>query len=163
MVAAHQSKKIAIVSLEGINLSSRYVLKEMSLRIEDENSCRHYIFNRPADLVLTAKDRKTERFARNVLGAAGIDEYCTGSLEYYSHISILRSLQGYTIYCAGHVALKFLSAILPDVEVYDIQEVAGHVFPKELPHVWCGLNHNARYCALAKLWNMVFFMNNHFH
>ena len=158
-----QQQKIAVVSLDGINLSSRFILKELSIRLDDESSCRHYVFKKPADLVMTLRDRKTERYARKVLGAAGLDEYNTASLDYYSHITILSSLHDYTIYCAGHVAFKFLASILPTANLFDIQEVSAHVFPKELPHVWCGLNHNPRYCSLAKLWNMVTYIDGYMH
>ena len=50
--------KVAVVSVDGINLSSRFILKEMSIRLENENSYRHFVFNKPADLEMTAKDKK---------------------------------------------------------------------------------------------------------
>ena len=152
--------KIAIVSVDGINLSSRFILKEMSIRIDKDESYRHFIFNRPADLVMTLADKKTEEYAKRVLGAAGIDDYSDGSLDYYSHIGILYSLANYKIFCAGHVSYKFLSTILPYADIYDIQEISSHTFPKQLPTAWCGISHNPRYCSLAKLWNIVNFVHN---
>ena len=152
--------KVAVVSVEGINLSSSFILKEMSIRIEEEDSCRHYVFNKPRDLKMTVQDKRTESYCKRVLGAAGINEYTVGSLDYYSHVGILYSLANHTIYCAGHVAYKFLTTLLPYAAIYDIQEISTHVFPKELPSAMCGLSHNPRYCSLAKLWNMVYFVHN---
>ena len=155
--------KIAVISIEGINFSSGFILKELSIRVQEEASTRHYVFNRPADLQMTAKDSRTESYCKRVLGAAGINDYTIGSLDYYTHVGILYSLANHTIYCAGHVAHKFLSNLLPYTCIYDIQDIATHVFPKELPSAWCGLNHNPRYCSLAKLWNMVHFVQAELH
>ena len=149
--------KVAVVSVDGINLSSRFILKEMSIRLENENSYRHFVFNKPADLEMTAKDKKTKSFAKRILGAAGINDFAAGALDYYSHIGILYSLTDFRIYCAGHV---FLTNILPYADIYNIQEISTHTFPKELPTAWCGISHNPRYCSLAKLWNIVHFVHN---
>ena len=93
---------------------------------------------------MTAKDKKTESFAKRILGAAGINDFAAGSLDYYSHIGILYSLADFRIYCAGHVAHKFLTNILPYADIYDIQEISTHTLPKELPTAWCGISHDPR-------------------
>ena len=153
-------RKVAIISLDGINLSSRFILKEMSIHIEDEDSLRHFVFSKPVDLQMTAQDRRTENYCKRVLGAVGINEYTVGSVQYYGHISILNSLADFTIYCAGHVAYKSLTSVLPYASIYVIQDISTHTFPNELPNAFCGISQNPRYCSLAKLWHMAHFVNN---
>ena len=157
------SRKIAILSVDGINFSSGFVCKELSLFLEDERTSRHYVFKRPIDLQLTGSDRKTEFFHHKILGGLRLNDSSVGSLEHYSHVGVIQSLCNYTVYVAGHVAYKFVTRIIPGSDVYDIQQIAHHQFPRTLPQSPCGIEHNPRYCSLAKLWNIrEFCINNLF-
>ena len=135
----------------GKSTFSRRCPSDWRMRIPIDTSCS----KKPADL-----EMKTESFAKRILGAAGINDFAAGLLDYNSHIGILYSLADFRIYCAGHVAHKFLTNVLPYADIYDIQEISTHTFPKELPTAWCGISHNPRYCSLAKLWNIVHFVHN---
>ena len=148
------NKPIAIVSVDGPNLSSGFVLKEMSIFIEDEFTSRHYLFRRPVNLHMGEMDRRTERFHHQILGGLRFDEHNCASLEYYTHVGIIQSLSNHRIYCAGHIAYKFLTGLLPQGDVLDIQQISDHTFSKELDRAPCGIAHNPRYCSLSKLWDI---------
>ena len=140
-------QKVAILSLDGINLASGFISKELSIFLEDERTSRHYVFKIPIDLQLTSSDRKTEYYHHQILGGLRLSDNCVGSLEYYSHVGIIQSLSNYTVYVVGHVALKFVTRIISGSDVYDIRQIAHHQFPKQLPQASCGVHHNPRYCS----------------
>jgi hypothetical protein len=105
----------------------------------------------PSDFWLTNNDKKTERFVVNVLGGVPISDHSAGSLSYYSHVSALTTLQDYRIYVVGELAEKTLRNILPHADIVDIQTLTSFKYPKELPTSYCGIQHNPRYCSLAKM------------
>lgn len=155
--------KYAVVSTEGVNFSRGFTLKELAIWLPGDETSRYYVFQPPVGQRLSEGDHRTERYAVKVLGATSTRQHVSGSLPYHTHIGVLYSLADFTIYVAGHVSYKFLTQLLPYTNVIDIQEISGHRFPTELPSSWCGLNHNPRYCALSKLWNMRAHIDRYLH
>ena len=150
--------KILLIALEGINLSAGYVVREMSIYFPDDMESRHYFFAPPNTLELTPADRQTDRYTRMQLGGLGLFTSISGCLQADALVPILEGIATYDVHCAGHVAQKFLSAVLPNTKVVDIQSTTDFTFAKELPSAWCGVHHRPRYCSLAKLWSIKAFM-----
>ena len=148
------------MSVDGVNLTHRMIVRELSLFFLDTQTTRHYFFKRPLDLRMTHNDRQTERYSKQVLGGLGIDDHAEGSLDYYAHIRVIRSLQEYRIFLVGDVAEKFVNNILPYGDIWNLQNVSSFTYPKELPPANCGIPHNPRYCSLAKLWCVKAYMDN---
>ena len=69
-----------IVSLEGVNLRSGLVVREMSLYFPRHRSFRHYFFEAP-HLELTYGDRRTDRYYRDTLGGIGLETPIPGALR----------------------------------------------------------------------------------
>ena len=153
--------KSVIVAISGVNLSHRFVIRELSLYFPAERSHRHYFFDKPSPLYLSPSNKRTEWYSRVVLGEIGIHQRIPGSLTYRAHRDILAGIGAdHIIICAGHVAHKFLSAALPYADIVDVQQrTPNFKFPTTLPEVNCGLKtgHINRCCSLAK----VLFMSNH--
>ena len=105
----------------------------------DEFTSRHVLFRGPANLHMSEMDRRTERFHHHVLRELRLDKHNCTSFEYYTHIGIIQSLVNHRVYCAGHVAYKFLTGILLRADVLDIQQISDHKIPKELNRAPCGI------------------------
>ena len=140
----------AIVSLEGINLPRGLVVREMSIFYPNDGSFRHYFFD-PPDLDLNEDDRQTERFYRNVLGGTGIWEPIRGSLPYINLHYLLQKHSAYELFTVGNISQNFLIERLPLTRIINIQDVSVFIYPRVMEPAGCGVNHNPRYCSLAKL------------
>ena len=146
--------KTVVVSLTGVNFSHRFVLKELSLYFPTNQTYRHYFFDRPFNLQLSAADRQTDWYTRVVLKGIGVNERIPGSITYTAHRDILSGLgTDHQILCAGHVSNKFLTDLLPYADIIDIQDYSDFKFPSYLPDANCGksVGHSGRNCSLAKL------------
>ena len=147
--------KSVIVSIEGVNLTHRFVLRELSILFTEDDSLRHYFFNGPHGLHLTPIDKRTNYYTEKFLGGLGVSTHVPAALEAGSYRRILSSLGNqYRILCVGNVAHKFLTEQLPYADIWDLQSIAGLTFPKTLRTAYCGVSHPPRYCSLAKLWFM---------
>jgi hypothetical protein len=141
-----------IVSFEGVNLSSGYVVREMSIFYLIDKSYRHYFFDLPDNLFLTERDKQTDRYYYNVLGGISLRTVIEGALPYITLDYLLLHLADHYIYVAGNVSCTFLREKLPyHSNITDIREISFFVYPRTLESAGCGLNHRARYCSLAKL------------
>ena len=144
--------KLCLVFVDGPNFPRRFVLKELSVYFPHNDTYRHYLLKQPFDLWLHGSYTSTNNYHKRVLGGVGVDEHNEGSLDYYSHSSILGSLSDYCIMTVGHVATKFLRKALPHSQVLDLQDLSPFKYPLHLNDACCGVQHNPRYCSLAKLW-----------
>ena len=150
--------KSVIVSFEGVNLSHRYVVREMTLLFVEDDAVRHYFFN-PPNLNLTPADKRTDGYTQTYLGGIGVNTEIPGALgaDVYRHI--LTTLGNrYRVLCVGEIAAKLLTQILPYADIWELQSLAGLTYPKTLRNCYCGYNHQPRYCSLAKTWYIRNFM-----
>ena len=145
--------RTVIISLEGVNLESGFVPREMSLYYLHDKSYRHYFFERPDDLVLTENDQQTNRFYRDVMGGFDLETYIEGSLPFINLFYLILRHSSYSVYVVGNVSYKLLRETLPHyTNVTDIRDISVFVYPRSLEESGCGLNHSSpRYCSLAKL------------
>ena len=144
--------KSCIITIDGVNFSRRFIAKEVTIHLLDENTTRHMILQAPSDFWLTPADKKTQDFAVNILGGAAINDHNEGSLSYYSHVGAISSLTDYRIYVVGEITHRFVRNILPHANLWNIQDLTPFKFPKELRSACCGIPHSPRYCSLAKMW-----------
>ena len=143
--------KSCIITIDGVNFSRRFVAKELSIYLIEENSTRHMLLKAPTDFWMTAADKKTHYFAVNVLGTIPLSAHTFGSLDYYSHVGAIDSLKDHKIFVVGEMTEKFVQNIIPHADIWNIQELTSFKYPKTLQYACCGVNHNPRYCSLAKL------------
>lgn len=150
-----------LLSLEGVNLRSGYIVRELAIFFPAENGgVRTFYFATPEDLELTHLDRRTNYHHRHSLNGANLDVFIPGALCSTLLHPILKSLATYKIYVAGNVAQNFLQSLLPYTVVEDICKKFGFKYPKRVPHQrTCGLDHSGRYCAASKLNEIVQFMD----
>lgn len=142
-----------IMLLEGVNLASGLIVRELTLYFPSLPATRHYFFTTPSDLTLTHGDRVTERYHAHILGGIALREIIPGALEYKVLYSILQSIRDMEIQVVGSVAYTFLKYILPNSNIIDLQRHNSFKFPSALQPANCGHMHqNPRYCTLAKLW-----------
>ena len=153
-----------IVSLEGVNLSSGLIVREMSLYFTHDRSYRHYFFKVPRNLDLTHGDRQTDKYYRNILGGIGLNRQIPGSLDHRCVAELLHSLQSYSIYTCGNVSFQYLQEIIPHAKLTDIQTISSFSYPSVLvKETGCGIEHPPRYCALAKLLLVKDYCYKHFN
>ena len=142
-----------LITYEGINLSRRYIIREMSVYIFELAATRHYFFHAPTDLHLLQRDRQTERYHRQILGGIPLTEYLPGALSYDNIETLLTLLADHRILVVGNLAMRFTADFIPDTNIQDIQEMTFFTYPPQIPAALCGHNHaNNRHCSLGKLW-----------
>ncbi len=126
----------ALVSITGVNLKHRFILRELSLYFTSEDVTQHYFFDHPLDLHLTREEKQTDRYTQNKLGGLGVYTIIPGSLNYSVHRDILTFLEArYNLTCAEHVTHKFLSDLLPHADITDIQSTTAFKYPALL-QIW---------------------------
>ena len=149
----------AIVSVEGVNLRDLYVPREISIYYVATKTTVHHHFDPPINFRLDKANQKTDGYVRNVLGGIGIFTVIPGAKPQSEATSVVTSLGGYRIMCAGNTTSKWLRTILPYGTIIDVHEVSNFVYPKELIPAWCGYLHkNSRYCSLTKMWTLVHYL-----
>ena len=147
-----------IVSAEGVCLAEDdYVVRELSIYFCESRTVQHYTFD-PPQRELLGTEKRTNFYVRNVLHGLGVYDVIPGSREYTASTEIITSLGNYQILCVGNVAYAWLKSILPYGNIIDIQKITDFIYPKNLPRMCCGINHNSRYCALSKLWTVMFYL-----
>ena len=150
--------KSVIVTFEGINLSHRYVVREMTLLFVEDDAIRHFFFDSP-NIHLTPEDKRTDGFTQSYLGGIGVKTEIPGALgaDHFKHI--LTSLGNrYRVLCVGDIAANLLHQILPYADIWELQSLAGLTYPKSLRNCYCGFDHQPRFCSLAKTWYIRHFM-----
>ena len=146
-----------LVSGEGVYLSEAdYVVRELSLYFCESGTVKHYTFD-PPQRDLTGMEKRTNNYVKKVLGGVGVYDVIPGALDYDSSKSIITALGDCQILCVGNVAYAWLKKILPYGDVVDIQTRTDFKYPKNIPDICCGVQHNSRYCALSKLWVVIFY------
>ena len=138
---------MVILTLEGFNLPSGYIVKELTIIFNDD-SYQHFHFNAPKDFFPTAKDLRTINYVRRHLNGLSLSNDCL--LPYTSINDILNNLTSYTIYVAGNSAHKFIMNHLPLNNIIDICSEYDFKYPEELLPMGCFKQHNPRYCSLSK-------------
>ena len=152
-----------ILSLEGVNLRSGFIVREMSIYYLHDWSFRHYFFETPDNLSLTEDDRQTARFYRDMMGGIDLDRYIDGSIPYINLDYILLQHSSYSIYVVGNVSYNFLRDKLPShSKITDIRNITTFVYPRTLETAGCGVHHEPRYCSLAKLKFVIDFCTENF-
>ena len=148
-----------VVTIEGVNLSEGYIVRELSIYYVGTKSTRHHHFNPPTNFHLNEDNRKTDAYTRKKLGGLGVFTVIPGGKPYEESAAIVTELGAYKIICAGEITRKWLRTILPHGNIVDIQETTKFVYPKELVSTWCGYFHaNFRYCSYGKLLTLVYFL-----
>ena len=146
-----------IVSGEGVYLKEGdYVVREISIYYCETGKVLHYTFD-PPQRELSAMEKRTNYYIRNVLHGVGVFDIIPGALPNVISQDIVRALGDYQILCVGNVAYGWLKTVLPWGNVVNIQSRTDFAYPKNLPEMCCGVQHNSRYCALSKLWVVVFY------
>ncbi len=135
-----------ILALEGFTLPSGYLVKELSVCLENYEI--HFYFKAPTNFEPSAKDLQTIRYASKHVNHLTLHD--DNVLPYEALDVILQSLASKTIYVAGNSAYQFVAAKLPTTLVFDISSVYNFKYPKELPDTTCAKRHGSRYCSLAK-------------
>lgn len=141
-----------LVTVEGTNLSSRFIPNELTIMELGGFSLRHYFINPPPGLRLSPSDRTTDWFTRTKLGGRGIKRYNhLPAIRAAEAVHILELLRGRTVYTVGSTSKLFLSTFLPEADVVDVQTLISMTYPKCLPSAGCGEHHtNPRHCTMAK-------------
>ena len=141
-----------LCTIEGTNLSSRFIPNELTILDLGNFSLRHYFIDPPHGIRLSSSERTTDWFTRTKLGGRGIRRYNNlPAIRAGEAAHILESLRGNTIYTVGSTSRLFLSTYLPEEHVVDIQTVIAITYPTTLPPAGCGEHHtNPRHCTLAK-------------
>lgn len=134
---------------EGFTLPSGFVLKEMTILFSNREY-KHFIFKKPENIILTAKDKRTIRYTTSYFNNLSFTE---GDIPYNIIDDILSPYKNYTIYTYSNIFTSFLKKRLPTSVVINIQTL-GFNLPKNLPKPNCFKNHNPRYCSLAKALNI---------
>ena len=146
----------AYVGLEGYTLPSGFIAKELTI-IYTNSEYSHYIFEKPDNIVLSAQDAKTVRYATRHLNSIN---YGDGDIPYNQLGTILSKLEDFTIYTYSDIASKLLQKFLPTTVVINTQDL-GQKLPKQLPDPNCfRLHQNYRYCAKAKAAEVKDFVEN---
>ena len=138
---------MVILTLEGFNLPSGYIVKELTIIFNDD-SYQHFHFNAPKDFYPTAKDLQTINYIRRHLNELYLSDDCL--LPYTSIIDILNNLLSCKIYVAGNSTHKFIMTYLPLNNIIDICSEYNFKYPAELPPMDCFKQHKPRYCSLSK-------------
>ena len=135
------------LALEGFTLPSEYIIKELTVIIDDDNY-QHFHFASPPNFHPTFEELQTINFAtKNVNGLYLSDD----SLLPYSTINdILQKIAHHTIYVVGHSTYNFIKSKLPMTNIIDICVQYNFKYPKKLPKSNCFKSHNPRYCSLSK-------------
>ena len=145
------------VSAEGVYLAEGdYVVRELSVYYCETGEIRHYTFD-PPQRFLTGEEVRTNYYVRNVLDGVGVFDVIPGAMSSSASQDIVTALGNYQILCVGNVAYAWLKTILPCGNVVNIQSRTDFTYPKNIPEMCCGVQHNSRYCALSKLWVVVFY------
>ena len=141
-----------LVTVEGTNLSSRFIPNELTIIDLRGFTLRHFFINPPPGLRLSPSERTTEWFTRTKLGGRGIRRYDNlPAIRASEAVNILECLRGRTIYTVGSTSQLFLSTFLPEADVVDVQTLISLTYPTSLPPAGCGEHHaNPRHCTLAK-------------
>ena len=148
-----------IIAGEGSNLKNQYIPREVSIYYVNTKTVNHFHFDPPTNFSLDRANQKTDAFIRNELGGIGVFTVIPGARPQSEVTSVITNLGGYRIFCAGSITRRWLQTILPYGDIIDVQESTKFVYPKELVFTWCGYFHkNVRYCSLAKLWTLVYFL-----
>lgn len=141
-----------LVSIDGTNLSSRFLPNELTVYDLKSGKLRHYFFNPPKGIRLTQEEKRTERYTRQHLGGRGMIPYDVPALEFYHAAQVISSLKGCRLYVMGNVSKTYISEMLPHTPVVDVQSLAALRYPATLPSTLCGEAHrNFRNCSMAKL------------
>ena len=149
--------RTVILSPEGVYLAKDdYVVRVLSIYFCETGKIEHHTFD-PPQRELTEMEKKTNSYVRNVLHGVGVFDVIAGASECNVCRDILTGLRDCQILCVGNVAYAWLKTILPYGNIVDIQSRTDFKFPKNIPEICCGVGHNSRYCALSKLWVVVFY------
>ena len=135
----------AYIGIEGYTLPTGFIAKELTV-IFPNTEYTHYLFERPANFVLSQRDEKTVRYATRYLNNL---IYADGDTPYNQLGPILQKLSNYTIYTYSQIASNFIQEFLPTTIVINTQDL-GYQLPKILPDPSCFRIHRPRYCAKAK-------------
>ena len=73
-----------------------------------------------------------------------------GYLPNNIHTTILNEFQNCRVYVVGEITRRFISNIIPEINVTNVCSLINFKFPKELPDPHCFRIHRHRYCSLAK-------------
>ena len=103
--------KSCIITTEGINLRRGYVLKEMSIYLLHLNETKHYFFKSPINVNMDSNDMKTNWYTKKYLSGIGVNDFRSGSLENFSYMDILRSLNDHRIYVVGNKHMNYVTAL----------------------------------------------------
>lgn len=77
-----------VISLEGVNISRGYIVREMTIYFLATQETRHYFFTAPS-LRLTEEDRRTESYSRRRLGGLGLQTPLPGALDFTQSTKIV--------------------------------------------------------------------------
>ena len=143
-----------ICTVEGTNLASRFIPNELSIYDLKTQTLRHYFIDPPAGFTrLSPEDKRTDCFTRVKLGGRGIRRYegLPGISAAEGRV-IMMMLKGHKIFVMGSTTKLFLSSLLPEEDIIDVQDIMPISYPTLLPPSGCGEPHkNYRHCTLAKL------------
>ncbi len=136
-----------IVALEGFTLPSGYLIKEMTVCL-DNGEIHHFHFKSPSNFFPNENELRTIRFASRHLNQLSLHD--SNLLPYNAIGIILQNIASNIVYVAGNAAYNFVTLKLPSTIVLDICRVYGFKYPTELPDASCIKRHRARYCSFAK-------------
>ena len=71
-----------VVTIEGVNLSEGYIVRELSIYYVGTKSTRHHHFNPPTNFHLNEDNRKTDAYTRKKLGGLGVFTVIPGGKPY---------------------------------------------------------------------------------
>lgn len=145
------SYPLVIVTFEGIDLTRRFIVKEVTFHFVADSSTAHFFFNPPRDLQLEQNDREIYQHHRNVRGGMPLFEDLPGALPYERLDDILSLLVGFRIIIVGEDALKLILNALSS-KIKEIQTTGhGFEYPATLPSSRCEyLHENGGACSMAK-------------
>ena len=136
-----------ILTIEGFNLSSGYIIKELTIMYQDD-SYQHFQFSPPKDFQPTDAQEKTIYYTQRYLNELALSD--NALLPYSTINDIMQKISTYTIFVAGYTTYKVIKEYLPLVKIINVCSEYNFSYPKELPPTNCFKQHRPRYCSMAK-------------
>ena len=138
-----------VIGVEGYTLPSGFVMKELCMLFPN-GEYNHFLFAKP-DMELTEGDLRAMRYTTENLNNLSYDD---GDTPYNLIGEILEKVKDCRISTYSEISLKTLQKFLPTTLIVNVQN-RGFKMPAVLPKYDCFRNHNSRYCAKSKAFEVM--------
>lgn len=133
-----------VIAIEGYTLPSGFIMKELCMLFPN-GEYNHFLFAKP-EMDLTERDLRAMRYTTENLNNLSYDD---GDIPFNLIGQILEKVKDCRIFTYSEISLKTLQTYLPTTSIINVQS-RGFKMPPALPTSGCFRDHNQRYCAKAK-------------